>query len=182
MSVKEKIVVLDFGGQYNQLIARRVRESGVYCEILNYAAPVEQWRDGALRGVILTGGPNSVYAPGAPRPSAEIFALGGAGAGHLLRDAADQRALRRQGGVRRSRRIRPHAAAHERRGAVSRRRPRDGGVHEPHRPRQRAARGLPDGRLHGQLPHRGVFQPRARPSTACSSIRRCATPSRERRC
>ena len=60
MSVTEKIVVLDFGGQYNQLIARRVRESGVYCEILNYAAPVEQWRDGTLRGVILTGGPNSV--------------------------------------------------------------------------------------------------------------------------
>ena len=57
MSVTEKIVVLDFGGQYNQLIARRVRESGVYCEILNYAAPVEQWRDSTLRGVILTGGP-----------------------------------------------------------------------------------------------------------------------------
>ena len=76
MSVTEKIVVLDFGGQYNQLIARRVRESGVYCEILNYAAPVEQWRDAALRGVILTGGPNSVYAPGAPRLGEEIFSLG----------------------------------------------------------------------------------------------------------
>ena len=53
-----------------------MRESGVYCEILNYAAPVEQWRDSTLRGVILTGGPNSVYAPGAPRLGAEIFSLG----------------------------------------------------------------------------------------------------------
>ena len=56
MAKPEKIVVLDFGGQYNPLIARRVRESGVYCEILNYAAPIEQWRDESLRGIILTGG------------------------------------------------------------------------------------------------------------------------------
>ena len=67
MSTTEKIIILDFGGQYNQLIARRVREAGVYCEILNYATPIESWRDDALRGVILTGGPNSVYADGAPR-------------------------------------------------------------------------------------------------------------------
>ena len=59
--MNETILVLDFGGQYNQLIARRVREAGVYCEILNYAAPIDTWRDDALKGVILTGGPNSVY-------------------------------------------------------------------------------------------------------------------------
>ena len=76
MAIREKIVVLDFGGQYNQLIARRVRESGVYCEILNYAEPMEKWRDDALKGVILTGGPNSVYAEGAPRLGSEIFELG----------------------------------------------------------------------------------------------------------
>ena len=75
MAIAEKIVVLDFGGQYNQLIARRVREFGVYCEILNYATPVAAWKDDALRGVILTGGPNSVYAPGAPRLGQEIFEL-----------------------------------------------------------------------------------------------------------
>ena len=76
MARTEKIVVLDFGGQYNQLIARRVRESGVYCEILNYAVPIDQWRDASLKGVILTGGPNSVYAEGAPRLGNEIFELG----------------------------------------------------------------------------------------------------------
>jgi len=72
----EKIIILDFGGQYNQLIARRVREAGVYCEILNYATPIDRWRDESLRGVILTGGPNSVYAEGAPRLGREIFDLG----------------------------------------------------------------------------------------------------------
>ena len=62
----EKIVILDFGGQYNQLIARRVREMGVYCEILPYSAPPETWQDESLRGVILTGGPNSVCEPSSP--------------------------------------------------------------------------------------------------------------------
>ena len=72
----EKIVILDFGGQYNQLIGRRVREAGVYCEILNYAAPVSGWADESLRGIILTGGPNSVYDEGAPRLGREVFELG----------------------------------------------------------------------------------------------------------
>ena len=63
----EKIIILDFGGQYNQLIARRVREMGVYCEILPYATDASAWKDDALRGVILTGGPASVYEDGAPR-------------------------------------------------------------------------------------------------------------------
>lgn len=76
MAGQEKIIVLDFGGQYNQLIARRVREAGVYCEILNYATPIEKWADGALKGVILTGGPNSVYEDGAPRIGKEVFNLG----------------------------------------------------------------------------------------------------------
>ncbi|MCQ2437356.1 MAG: glutamine-hydrolyzing GMP synthase [Clostridia bacterium] len=76
MAVTEKIVVLDFGGQYNQLIARRVRESGVYCEILNYAVPIEKWKDETLKGIILTGGPNSVYSDDAPRLGNEIFEQG----------------------------------------------------------------------------------------------------------
>ena len=76
MSAREKLIILDFGGQYNQLIARRVREAGVYCEILNYATPMARWRDDGLKGVILTGGPNSVYAEGAPRLGHEILELG----------------------------------------------------------------------------------------------------------
>ena len=76
MAVSEKIIILDFGGQYNQLIARRIREAGVYCEILNYAAPIDTWRDEALKGVILTGGPNSVYGENAPRLGKEVFELG----------------------------------------------------------------------------------------------------------
>ena len=76
MAASEKIIILDFGGQYNQLIARRIREAGVYCEILNYATPIDTWRDEALKGVILTGGPNSVYADGAPRLGREVFELG----------------------------------------------------------------------------------------------------------
>ena len=72
----EKIIILDFGGQYNQLIARRVREAGVYCEILNYAMPIQTWRDDALKGVIMTGGPNSVYGEDAPRLGREVFELG----------------------------------------------------------------------------------------------------------
>ncbi len=69
----EKIIILDFGGQYNQLIARRVREMGVYCEILPYRTAVEKWRDASLRGVILTGGPASVYEAEAPRVSREMI-------------------------------------------------------------------------------------------------------------
>ena len=76
LAIREKIIILDFGGQYNQLIARRIREAGVYCEILNYAAPIETWRDEGLKGVILTGGPNSVYGENAPRLGREVFELG----------------------------------------------------------------------------------------------------------
>ena len=63
----EKILVLDFGGQYNLLIARRVRELHVYAEIRPYnkIAP-EEIRQAGYKGIILTGGPNSVYADGAP--------------------------------------------------------------------------------------------------------------------
>lgn len=74
--MREKIIILDFGGQYNQLIARRVRELGVYCEILPYDRPITSWLDEALKGIILTGGPNSVYGPSAPGLDPEITRLG----------------------------------------------------------------------------------------------------------
>jgi GMP synthase (glutamine-hydrolysing) len=70
------IIVLDFGGQYNQLIARRVREHNVYCEVRNYRTPIEEIRKISPEGIIFTGGPNSVYAENAPTISKEIFELG----------------------------------------------------------------------------------------------------------
>ncbi len=73
---KEKILVVDFGGQYNQLIARRVRESGVYSEIISYRKGLDAVREAAPTGIILTGGPNSVYADGAPSIDPGIFGLG----------------------------------------------------------------------------------------------------------
>lgn len=69
------IVVLDFGSQYTQLIARRVREAHVYCEIRPFDTPVEELRRLEPAGVILSGGPASVYADGAPRVSPELFRL-----------------------------------------------------------------------------------------------------------
>lgn len=72
----EMILILDFGGQYKQLIARRIRECGVYCEIRPNTISVEEIRGLSPRGIILTGGPASVYEEGAPSFSAELFRLG----------------------------------------------------------------------------------------------------------
>lgn len=69
-------IVLDFGGQYNQLIARRVRECGVYCEIKRYDTPVEEIKKLDPSGLIFTGGPNSVNDDDSPHISEEIFTLG----------------------------------------------------------------------------------------------------------
>ena len=74
--MKETVIVLDFGGQYNQLIARRVRENNVYCEIIPYTAPIERIKELAPKGIIFTGGPNSVYDPASPHIYKEIFDLG----------------------------------------------------------------------------------------------------------
>ncbi|MGI6184022.1 MAG: glutamine-hydrolyzing GMP synthase [Candidatus Fimadaptatus sp.] len=72
----DTILVLDFGGQYNQLIARRVRECNVYCEVRPYTMPVEEIRAMSPIGIIFTGGPNSVYEKDAPHVDEEIFRLG----------------------------------------------------------------------------------------------------------
>jgi len=60
---KELVIVLDFGGQYNQLVARRVRECNVYCEIYSYKTDIEKIKAMNPKGIILTGGPNSCYEP-----------------------------------------------------------------------------------------------------------------------
>jgi GMP synthase (glutamine-hydrolysing) len=72
----ERVLVLDFGSQYAQLIARRVREQSVYCEIVRHDIAAARVRELAPIGLILSGGPSSVYAAGAPRCDAELFKLG----------------------------------------------------------------------------------------------------------
>lgn len=72
----EKILILDFGGQYNQLIARRVRECSVYCEVHPHTMTAEQIRQFAPIGIIFTGGPGSVYEPGSPQVDPAVFTLG----------------------------------------------------------------------------------------------------------
>ncbi|MDO3379524.1 glutamine-hydrolyzing GMP synthase [Geoalkalibacter halelectricus] len=73
---QEKILILDFGSQYTQLIARRVREAHVYCELHPFDMPLEEIRAFAPRGIILSGGPKSVYDEGAPAIAEELFELG----------------------------------------------------------------------------------------------------------
>ncbi|WP_418223164.1 glutamine-hydrolyzing GMP synthase [Clostridium isatidis] len=73
---KELVLVIDFGGQYNQLIARRVRECGVYCEVHSHTLSVEKIREMNPKGIIFTGGPNSVYAEDSPLCDKELLEAG----------------------------------------------------------------------------------------------------------
>ena len=72
----ELVIVLDFGGQYNQLVARRVRECNVYCEIYSYRIDIEKIKAMNPKGIILTGGPNSCYEADSPTYTKELFELG----------------------------------------------------------------------------------------------------------
>ena len=73
---RELVIILDFGGQYKQLIARRVRECNVYCEIHPHTMGIDEIRELAPKGIILTGGPASVYDEKSPTCSEELFKLG----------------------------------------------------------------------------------------------------------
>ena len=73
---RETVIVIDFGGQYNQLVARRVRECNVYCEIYSYKTELSRIKEMNPKGIILTGGPNSCYEEGAATCSKELFELG----------------------------------------------------------------------------------------------------------
>src|SRR4249919_3746004 len=72
----EEVLVLDFGGQYSQLIARRIRECGVFAELLPSTASVEAIRERKPKALILSGGPASVYEPGAPAFPTQLLDLG----------------------------------------------------------------------------------------------------------
>src|SRR5262245_30902773 len=72
----ESVVILDFGGQYTQLIARKVRELGVYSEIVPFNMPTEELRKKHPRGIILSGGPSSVYEKDAPHPDPAVIQMG----------------------------------------------------------------------------------------------------------
>jgi len=76
MKEEEVILILDFYGQYNQLIARRVRECDVYSEILPFNTNIEKIKEKNPKGIIFTGGPAGVYEEGAPKCDKEIFELG----------------------------------------------------------------------------------------------------------
>src|SRR5512133_1293176 len=76
MQHKEVIPILDFGSQYAQLIARRVREKGVYSELVRPDIPAEKLKALNPKGIILSGGPSSVYEPGSPKCDPAIFDIG----------------------------------------------------------------------------------------------------------
>ena len=73
---KSKVLILNFGGQYNMLIARRVRENNVYCELVPFNTPIEKIKEFNPSAIIFTGGPNSVYEKNAPKPDDGVFSLG----------------------------------------------------------------------------------------------------------
>src|SRR6476660_9081104 len=73
-STHETIILLDFGAQYTQLIARRVREAHVYCEIVPYNVPIDEVLRRQPKGIILSGGPASVYGEGAPHSDQALWA------------------------------------------------------------------------------------------------------------
>ena len=101
----ERILILDFGGQYDQLIARRVRELKVYCELKPWTAPLDEIKAFQPAGIIFTGGPHSVYEPGAPTADPGIFDLGVPILGicygcQLMARRGDPRPVRQRQGIR----------------------------------------------------------------------------------
>ena len=108
---KELVIVLDFGGQYNQLVARRVRECNVYCEIYSYKTDLAKIKEMNPKGIILTGGPNSCYEEGAPTYSKELFEMGIPVLGLCYGAQLMMHVLRRQGGKSTGPRVRKNRCA-----------------------------------------------------------------------
>ena len=104
---RDTILILDFGSQYTQLIARRLRELSVYSEILPPGTRAESLQARHPRGIVLSGGPDSVHQRGAPRCDPKLFELGVPVVGHLLRHAAHEPRAGRRGEALRAPRVRP---------------------------------------------------------------------------
>ena len=107
MTAHDKILIVDFGSQVTQLIARRVREEGVYCEIVPFQKAAAAFAEMKPRGVILSGGPESVHEAGSPRAPQAIFEAGVPVLGICYGADDDGGAARRHGRGRASSRIRP---------------------------------------------------------------------------
>ena len=93
-STFETILVLDFGSQYTQLIGRRIREANVYSEILPFSTPLETIERHKPKGIILSGGPDSVYEKGAPAVDPPVVQAGYSGSRCVLRHAVDGQGTR----------------------------------------------------------------------------------------
>ena len=153
-----RILILDYGSQFTQLIARRIREERVYCEIHPPTRSLEWIREWAPKGIILSGGPSSVYGEDVPTARAGAAAPGRPGARRLLRDAAHHPPGGRRGGARAAR-VRPRADHRARAGGDLRglrARGADAGLDEPRRPRGGAAARVPAAGEHRRLPLGGL--------------------------
>ena len=147
--VTDNVLIVDFGSQVTQLIARRVREAGVYSEIVPFNRAEEALARLEPKAIILSGGPASVTAEGSPRAPQGVFESGLPILVHLLRPADHRRAARRHGRGRARGRVRPRRGGDQGEERAVRRhlggRQALSGVDEPRRSRHTAARGL-----HGQ--------------------------------
>ncbi len=161
----EEVLVLDFGGQYSQLIARRIRECGVFAELLPHDTELERIRERRPAALVLSGGPASVYSDGRTGAAPRAARARRPGAGHLLRDAGDGPRPRRPGRRRRRGRVRAHLAGprRRRRAVAVRVAARAAMLDEPPRQRLRAAGGLRRARLQPRVAGGRVRESRAGP-------------------
>ena len=172
----DTVVVLDFGSQFAQLIARRVRELNVYSELLPHDTPWSEIERRHPRAIILSGGPNSVYDEDAPRPDATIWSgripvLGICYGAQLMAHRAGRRRPARD-----QARVRPgDGDDHRGRRPVRRSRPRPAGLDEPRRLDHPAARGLPSDRPDRLDAVRRPGRPGPQACTGSSSTPRSST-------
>ncbi len=177
-----EIVVLDYGGQYSQLIARRVRDCGVFSELLPHHVPLEEVAARKPRGIILSGGPGVGVRAGRAAAGSRPAGAGRAGDGHLLRDAAARAHAGRAGRAGGGGRVRPLRSARGGPGrAAEGHAARADVLDVPPRHRVRAAAGLPRAGVLERLAGGGGRRARARASTGSSFTPRSCTPPTARR-